>query len=354
MSRAPRRPQEGYMPRGDRLTWYRIAFPSRPSDEGCPLLLLHGGPGQTSDYLSSLEALTAEGRMVVRYDQLGSGRSNLPAGSRVENFAPFIEELTAIRAHLGLDRIHLMGHSWGGMVALEYMLTDPPGVESLILASAPFSSPLWVEEMAVLRHQLPSITQRTLQRCEGDLSPLPSSDGKARHGARESQIQRMAPLLSLGWRVGKLPLLQRLAYLASAIPPLRPAAYELAQLAFLRRHVCRLSVPPIELFRSQAAANREMYRQLWGSSEFHVTGSLKDWDLTARLERIAVPTLVTSGRFDEATPRQMAILHESLPGSQWALFEGSSHLAHLEEPDRYNRVLADFLSGVERQSAGLL
>ena len=161
-------------------------------------------------------------------------------------------------------------------------------------------------------------------------------------------------LLSSAWDGGQSALPQHLAYLASAVRPLRPAAYELAQLAFLRRHVCRLSVPPIELFRSQVGANQELYRQLWGSSEFHVTGSLKDWDLTARLGTIAVSTLITSGRFDEATPRQMAILHGSIPGSQWVMFDDSSHVAHLEEPDRYNGVVAEFLSGVESQNAAQL
>jgi proline-specific peptidase len=121
---------------------------------------------------------------------------------------------------------------------------------------------------------------------------------------------------------------------------------------FLGRHVCRLD--PLPDFANRAfeklMQNPEVYNTMWGPSEFHATGFLKDWDIVDRLGEIRMPTLITSGRYDEATPAISETLHHGILGSEWVLFEHSAHLSHAEEPEKYSQVLDQFLSRVEAQA----
>jgi L-proline amide hydrolase len=124
---------------------------------------------------------------------------------------------------------------------------------------------------------------------------------------------------------------------------------------FYARHVCRAEPAPEYVQRtfSAIARNPEVYHTMNGPSEFHVVGTLKTWDIIPRLGEIRVPSLVTSGRHDEATPLIAETVHKGIPGSEWIIFEESSHMAHAEEPERYMQVLDDFLSRVEgRVAAG--
>ena len=98
-------------------------------------------------------------------------------------------------------------------------------------------------------------------------------------------------------------------------------------------------------------ANPEVYNMMWGPSEFHATGTLKEWDIRDRLGEIQLPTLVTSGRYDAATPAIAEIVHRGIAGSEWVIFEQSSHAAHLEEEDEYRRVVEDFMRRVEEGRA---
>jgi proline-specific peptidase len=131
-------------------------------------------------------------------------------------------------------------------------------------------------------------------------------------------------------------------------------AYEAAVMVFYQRHLCRLDPWPECVRRTGAKLqqNPEVYHTMNGPSEFHVIGTLKDWDITDRLGEIVVPTLVTSGRFDEATPAIAETVHRGIAGSEWVVFEQSSHCAHAEEADRYGQVLDEFLSRVERSREG--
>jgi L-proline amide hydrolase len=128
--------------------------------------------------------------------------------------------------------------------------------------------------------------------------------------------------------------------------------YKAAMDVFYARHVCRVDPLPEYVQRTFAAIDRnpEVYTTMNGPSEFHVVGTLKDWDIIPRLGEIRVPALVTSGRYDEATPLIAGTVHDGIPGSQWVLFEESSHMPHAEEPERYMQVLDEFLTGVEGQS----
>ena len=158
--------REGRVPFRGFETWYRVVGVGEEVGK-LPVLCLHGGPGGAHDYLEPLEALARTGRRAVFYDQIGCGRSEGPADPDFYTVEPFVDELGAVREAIGLDRIHLFGSSWGGMLAMEYALTHPDGLAALILASSPASIPQWVEETAKLRALLlPPDVQDTLQRHE--------------------------------------------------------------------------------------------------------------------------------------------------------------------------------------------
>lgn len=359
MPRSLRRPslsgtraREGYVRVRGLRTWYRVVGDLRDGGGRLPLLALHGGPGMPSDALEPLEALAADGRAVIRYDQLGCGRSDRPDDPSLWTISTFTEELDAVRAGLGLDRVHLLGWSWGGMLALEYALGRPRGLASLVLASAPASAPLWLAEVRRLRDGLPDHVTRAMRRFEERLEAPTRRRGRGRvrpgvSPARAQAVAVMARLLFDG--LAAAPAI-RLAAWASALPPLQRAAYEVVNVEFVRRHVMRGRPrhAPLCVFRSFAGMNRQVYETMWGPSEFCATGALAGWDVSDRLGEISVPTLVTSGRYDEATPAQMELLRDGIPGASWVVFEESAHAALLEEPERYRTVVRAFLEQVER------
>ena len=297
------RAQEGYVPFHGYKTWYRI-MGEREEPGKFPLLVLHGGPGATHDYLEPLEAVATTGRRVIFYDQLGCGKSATPSNPSLWTVGLYVAEVDAVRQALGLDRVHILGHSWGGMLGMEYALTQPAGLLSLTVADSPASMRQWVAEANRLRAELPPDVQETLRKHE-------------EAGTTDDD------------------------------------EYQEAMMVFYRRHVCRLDPWPDYVRRTFAhlAENPEVYHTMNGPSEFHVIGTLKEWDIVDRLGEIRVPTLVISGRYDEATPAIAEPVHRGIPGSAWVPFEHSSHMPHAEEPERFIRVLDDFLARVEATTA---
>jgi L-proline amide hydrolase len=293
--------KEGFVSFRGYQVWYRIVG-ERDAPGKLPLLCLHGGPGATHDYLEPLEALAASGRRVIFYDQLGAGNSDHPHTPSLWTVPLFVEELGVVRQALGLERVHILGQSWGGMLGMEYALTQPAGLVSLIVADSPASMPQWVAEANGLRADLPPEVQATLLKHE----VAGTTDDPA---------------------------------------------YQDAMLVFYRRHVCRLDPWPDCLNRTfdKLAQDPEVYFTMNGPSEFHVIGVIKDWDIVGRLGEIEVPTLVISGRYDEATPAIAETVHRGIPGSEWVVFEQSSHTPHLEETERYLQVVTSFLDRHEPQ-----
>src|SRR5580765_6789463 len=141
---------EGRIPFHGYETWWRSVGPE--DGDAIPLLCLHGGPGANWLHLKPYEALADE-RRVVFYDQIGSGNSGLEEPHEVSIWRPelFVEEVDAVREALGLDRVHVLGHSWGGMLGLQYAAEQPDGLLSLIVESSPPSVPEWMEELKRLR-----------------------------------------------------------------------------------------------------------------------------------------------------------------------------------------------------------
>ncbi len=293
--------QEGTIAFRGYETWYRIVGAGEEPGK-LPLLCLHGGPGVPHDYLESLEAMAATGRRVIFYDQLGCGNSTHVDNPALWTVDLFVEEVDVVRKALGLERIHLLGQSWGGMLTMQYMLTQPKGVASITIASSPSSIPMWLAEANRLRRELPEDVQDALTRNEVA-------------GTTES------------------------------------AEYLAAMQVFYDRYVCRVVPNPPYAQRAFAKMGEwpQVYHTMNGPSEFHVIGVIKDWDVTARLGEVNTPALITTGRYDEATPLIGETVHKGIRGSKWVVFEESAHLAHAEEPERYMAVLADFLA---RQEGG--
>jgi proline-specific peptidase len=285
---------EGYVNVPGGRVWYRIAG----SGDGLPLLALHGGPGMPSDYLSPLEALGDE-RPVVRYDQLGCGESDQPDDIRLWQLGRFVDELRTVRTALGLDRFHLLGHSWGSMLGVEYALTRPEGLVSLILAGPCLSVRRWLEDVERYRAALPESTQRTLDVHE-------------------------------------------------AAGTIDSPEYVAATMVFYKRHFCRLDPWPDNLQRTWDRIGFPVYVSMWGPTEFTQTGNLRDFERVDRLHEIHVPTLFTCGRYDEASPEATAMYAREIPGSEVVVFENSSHTPHIEEETAYIETVRSFLRRTEK------
>jgi L-proline amide hydrolase len=281
-------------------TWVRITTPESHGPDTHPLIVLHGGPGMAHDYVRNIAALADEtGRRVVHYDQLGCGLStHLPDAPR-DFWTPdlFVDEFHAVRTELGIDRYHLLGQSWGGMLGAEIAVRRPPGLVTLSICNSPASMQLWVEAAGELRAQLPPDTQAALDRHE-------------------------------------------------AAGTVSDPEYLAATMEFYRRHVCRVEPTPSDFVDSalQMEAEPTVYHTMNGPNEFHVVGTLRNWTVIDRLDRIAVPTLVIAGEFDEATPATWRPYVERIPGARSHVFEGASHCTHLEQPEEFRAVVAAFLA----------
>jgi len=288
----------GFVPFRGYRTWYEEFGETRAGR--LPVVVLHGGPGATHQYLEPLRVLAESGRRVIFYDQIGCGRSDRPEDPSFYTVQTFVDELNAVREHLAAERLHVLGQSWGGMLAMGYALTAPTGLASIVVADSPASMKLWVSEANRLRAELPPEVERTLR--------LHEADGTTNDPAYESAVE-----------------------------------------VFYRRHVCRIDPWPDCFARTAVALSTDgyVYNVMNGPSEFHCIGTLKDWDITSRLHEIRTPTLLLSGRYDEATPAIVGAIRERIAGSEWILFEDSSHTPHLEEPAAFNAAVRGFLAGVE-------
>jgi len=295
--------KEDYLPFRTYKTWFRITG-SLDSDK-LPLVVAHGGPGCTHDYVDSFKDIAAlDGRPVIHYDQLGNGNSTrLPEmGPDFWTPALFLEELDTLLDHLGIrNRYAFLGQSWGGMLGAEHAVRQPPGLKALVIANSPADMHTWVAEANRLRLELPAEVQDTLLRHE---------------------------------QAGTLT----------------DPEYIAASRVFYDRHVCRVSPWPPEVARTFAIMDEDntVYRNMNGPTEFHVIGTMKDWTIEDRLHRIVAPTLLISGKYDEATPLVVKPYVDHVPNCEWVLFEHSSHMPHVEEKELCMRTVSEFLTRFDR------
>ncbi len=292
---------EGTVPFREHQTWYRV---TGEFGGDVPLVVLHGGPGATHDYLLRIAGLADIGRAVVHYDQLGNGRStHLPdAPPEFWTVEVFLAELDNLLAALGIaDRYALLGQSWGGMLAAEHAVRGPAGLRGLVIADSPAAMPLWSAAAAALRAELPPEVDETLRRHEAA-------------GTTDTD------------------------------------EYEDAVRVFYDRHLCRVPWPP-EVSATFDALDEDptVYHTMNGPSEFHVIGSLRDWSIVERVGAIDVPTLLISGRYDEATPETVQPFYDGIPDVRWELFDESSHMPHVEETERFIETVAGFLAAIDQK-----
>ncbi len=289
---------EGFMPFREYRTWYRVS--GSLDSPLLPLVVAHGGPGCTHDYVDSFKDIAAlDGRAVIHYDQLGNGNSTrLPEkGPDFWTVPLFLEELDALLAHLGITkRYAFLGQSWGGMLGAEHAVRRPEGLKALVIANSPANMHTWVAEANRLRRDLPQDVQDMLLRHEE------------------------------AWT-------------------LTDPDYIAASRVFYDRHVCRVVPWPPEVARTFAIMDDDntVYRNMNGPTEFHVIGTMKDWTIEDRLSQIQAPTLLISGRHDEATPEVVRPYVDHVPGCRWVVFEDSSHMPHVEEKALCLATVSDFL-----------
>jgi L-proline amide hydrolase len=292
--------REGYVDFRGYRTWYRVV--GDLGSGATPLLALHGGPGSTHHYFAPLEEL-ADRRPVVVYDQLGCGSSDRP--DDVEwSVDVFRSEVAAVRAQLGLARIHLLGTSWGGMLALEHVLSGAAGVVGLVLSSTLASLDEWATEQKRLRDDLPGEVVAVLDRHD-------------RAGTYDDP------------------------------------EYERALDAYFERHFYRGSPRP-ELERMSAERAPDVYRAMCGPNEWTMTGALRGWDVRERLQEISNPTLVVRGRHDMCTDAVAATLVAGIRDAREVVLEQSSHTPVLEETELYLEVIGAFLDDCDRSSSAAL
>jgi len=288
---------EGFAPYGDYQTWYRVTGDLTSGKP--PLVVVHGGPGCTHDYVDSFKDIAATGRAVVHYDQVGNGRStHLPdKGPDFWTVDFFRTELNNLIDHLGIRGAYcVLGQSWGGMLGAEFAVTRPAGLKALVIANSPASMELWISEANRLREELPPEVQATLLAHETA-------------GTTDT------------------------------------AEYRAATDVFNGRHVCRVVPNPPEVARTFAAIDEDptVYHTMNGPNEFHVIGTMKDWSIRGRLGAIDVPVLLISGHFDEATRACVQPYADEIKDVRWTIFENSSHMPHVEEREACMAVVGDFL-----------
>lgn len=289
-------PGQGFIDVPGGPVWYKVVG----SGPGIPLLALHGGPGGTSCGFSLLEPL-GDQRPIVRYDQLGTGRSGRPDDLSLWTVDHFVEELHVLRQELGLGKIHLLGHSWGASLAAAYVIekgTD--GIASVILSSPLLSTTLWVEDANIQRSQLPEDVQRMLTAHE-------------EAGTTDSD------------------------------------EYEAASEVYYERHMYAGERPEPSAECEGAPWSQFIYEYMWGPQEFYATGTLIDFDVTDRLNEIDVPVLFLTGQFDEARPETVADFQKLIPGSQFTVIMDAGHASLSKKPEEYRTILENFLDLVENK-----
>ncbi|WP_251546672.1 proline iminopeptidase [Limosilactobacillus caecicola] len=287
--------QEGYVPFGKYQTYYRIVGNESKKP---PLLLLHGGPGSTHNYFEVLDDLAAQDqRQIIMYDQVGCGKSSDLADPNDYNQETWVKELINLREYLHLDQLHLLGQSWGGMLAIIYCCDyHPQGLKSVILASTLSSARLWSSEQHRLIKQLPAAEQAAIARAEQTGDYHTKDYLAANHHYMQLHAQ---------------------ADPTSSSP---------------------------ECLRRPKRVGTVAYETAWGPNEYTPIGNLRDYEYTDQLEQLTVPALITDGTNDLCTPLVAKTMYDHIPNAKWQLFQGCRHMVFTERLKEYQQLLISWLN----------
>jgi len=283
---------ESMLPVPDGKVWYKKSG----TGTGTPLILLHGGPGFNSFYLKPLEALGND-RPVIRYDQLGSGKSGPMTDTSLFTIAHFVRELDSLRASLGYDKVHILGHSWGTILAYEYYKAHPEHVSSIVFGSACLDIPAYEKRAKSLVATLSDSAQKAIK-------------------------------------------------LADSTKKYDAPSFQNAMSEFYGKYVWRHPVEA-DLDSTMKSVNEGIYNYMQGPSEFTITGTLKPYNVTGELGKIKVPTLYTVGEFDEVGPEIVKGFANKTPGAKYALIPGSAHLTTWDNPTEMIKVVREFLASAD-------
>lgn len=265
---------------------------------GAPLVVIHGGPGFPHYYLLPLAALSRH-RPVIFYDQLGCGSSERPDDDSLWTVKRFTVELANVVKAVSKQPVHLLGHSWGAVLAGEFYSLYPERTASVVFASPSLSIPRWREDAERRKNELEPKFRAVLEQAEGAgdfYSP----------------------------------------------------AYQQALEEYYRRFVYRIDPIPRELQQAIDGFGPAAYRTLWGPNERVINGKLADYDYAPRLKQIKRPVLFTCGEYDEVIPASAQLYADETPGAQLAVFKQSAHLPHLSESTAYQTTLGNFLNSADR------
>jgi proline iminopeptidase len=285
----------GFVKFGQYRTWYRIVGEPIPK---APLLLLHGGPGSTHNYFEVLDELAVKSdRQLIMYDQLGCGQSSIPDDQpELYQASTWVQELINLRRALQLDQVHLLGQSWGGMLAIIYLCGyAPAGIKSVILSSTLSSAKLWSQELHRLIKYLPEQEQTAIAAAE------------AGHDFSNP-------------------------------------AYLQANAHFMAQHVID---PESQLPEPVKRAKREgqvAYQTAWGPNEYTPIGNLHNYEYTDQLAKIKQPVLITSGTDDLCTPLNAKTMADQIPNSRWELFPNCGHMPFVQATPAYLQLLKEWLA----------
>jgi len=259
------------------------------------LLCLNGGPGLPCDYVRDCHSwISDKGYKVIAYDQLGCGQSDKPKDKELWNVKRYANELNTIIKTLNLKNIHLLGQSWGTILGMEYAVTYPNIVKSLIMDNGVADVPHLISELNRLREALGSETVKMMLRHE--------AEGTLDH-----------------------------------------PEYQAAITILNYRHVCRLDEWPESIHASLNDWNMDVYGTMQGPNEFLYIGNLKEWNRINEMKKVKTPSLITVGMHDELPPSCALKMHNALPNSVIKVFKNSSHMPFYEEPEEYFKTLINFI-----------
>jgi len=293
--------EEGFVDAHGVLIYYKTL------GQGKPLVILHGGPGASHDYLLPyLLPLARENRLIF-IDERGSGRSQKlenPSGYTVENM---VEDVEDVRQALDLGKINLLGHSCGGVLAEAYALKYQENLSGLILCSTFHSTSKMNEVFKKMKEKMAPELLARIEKME--------KEGLYGHGKDYEKGRYTSEYMVAAWGEGYFP------YLYQNHPD---ANYD-----------------PV----ANGLMAWDVYREMWGSDgEFVIDGNLKSVEYADRLSTITVPTLITVGDHDECAPSLSEEMHQKIKGSKLAVFPKSGHMTFVDQPDLFIKTVNEFLN----------
>ncbi len=287
-------PGEAMLPvRGGRI-WYKRSG----TGSGTPMVLLHGGPGAGSFYLKPFEAL-GDDRPIIRYDQLGAGKSDRLTDTTLMVIPRFVEELDSLRRALGIDKWIVNGHSWGTVLALEYYKAHPEHVSAIVFGGSVFDWPAYARETEIWTKQMSDSAQRAIAQWK--------KDGNA------------------------------------DAPGFKAATDE-----FYAKTVTRQPIKA-DWDSTNATFGMEQYVYMQGAYEYVVTGTMKHYDQTSVLPTIKVPVLSTTGEFDEVGPKVVEKHARMIPGAKFVSYKGAGHMTSWDARDANVKDVREFARSVDKR-----